>query len=638
MSNANNYSATNSQTLVERGGCWNESGLVQSLNRKGFTLNKCCSELIANCIDAYSEKIIWKLDRNLHCIKLIDIGCGMDSAKLREVFDIFRSNNSHKQSMGVSGLGGKEAMLQLSKQIGSKETTVHLYTKTIDGDYRKATVPWEKIFEEKIYTGQILFKMMNADEIRDFEIDREPEKIKYGTTIKFNYNEDFYEQLENQFNYEKRISLPVNERWDIIFGHTSTTIVYDKTDGTPCITLPIYNYFKDDNLHFYEGKKTDNISHFIDDEQTDRFIWKGDDNKEYEITRDSRGFAKEPSPTIVQKGWKIIGCYQVKNGMRIDEHNLFDPVKPAKMNTGEVILNDYDGKFFNLSAGKGFLQDQLGKIAIYRNKQLITKISLDDSKFNTKSMRAGGESMFNNFHHRTEINYLTDSTQDNRMDLAMGIQENKNQHHNILPKPLERLIIYIKKVRLHKINDYMDQLINQHNKQIRDKIKEDERIRKEAAEVEKNKKDEERRIRIETEEQKKKQKLEDDIKKQAELDLLMKEIIDDPDNNYVISGEEENEEKSEEEENEEENEEESEEESEEEENEEEESEEEESEEENEEEEIAYEFTKQDIIHFLNGAFDTCREKITSDNSKLDFKKNLERKQKIEEFINQFTNI
>jgi hypothetical protein len=46
----------------ERGGSWDESGLVESLDRKGFTPNKCCSELIANSNDAQATKIIWKID------------------------------------------------------------------------------------------------------------------------------------------------------------------------------------------------------------------------------------------------------------------------------------------------------------------------------------------------------------------------------------------------------------------------------------------------------------------------------------------------------------------------------------------------------------------------------------------------
>ena len=598
--------------------------LVQSLNRKGFTLNKCCSELIANCIDAQSEKIIWKLDRKNSCIKLIDIGSGMDLEKLRDLFDIFKSNNSHKQSMGVSGLGGKEAMLQLSKQIGSKETTVYLYTKTIDGDYLKATVPWGKIFEEKKYTGQILFENMNIDEINDFENDRIKENIKYGTTIKFKYNEDFCDQLENQFDFEKRKLLEVNERWDFIFGHTYSTIIYDRTNGKPSVALPSYNYFKDDNLHFYEGKKSDNIYHYIDVDQNDRFVWRGDDNMSYEITRDGRGYSIEPSPIMVPKFWKNIGFYEIKNGMRIDEEKIFDPSNPEKKNTGAVMLNDYDKKFFDLSQGmKGFLQEQLGKISIYRNQQLITKIVLDDTKFNLKSIRGGGDSMFNNFHHRTEISYSTDSTQDNRMDLAIGIQENKNQHQNSLPKPLERLISHIKKKRLEEINSYMDELIDEHEKKIREKQKEKERIRKLAAEEERRKKAEDERVRIQIEESKKKQKLDEDKKKQAELDLLMKEINNESDINEVISDEEDDSssvtvetgEKMEEE-----------------------DEKEEEEEEEEEDEEYIIFANRDILQFLNGAFETCREIIAKEPITLATKRNVDRKKLIEQFINQFTNI
>lgn len=48
MSNSNISTGINTPTFSERRGCWNENGLVQSLNRKGFTLNKCWREMKRN--------------------------------------------------------------------------------------------------------------------------------------------------------------------------------------------------------------------------------------------------------------------------------------------------------------------------------------------------------------------------------------------------------------------------------------------------------------------------------------------------------------------------------------------------------------------------------------------------------------
>ena len=100
------------------GGRWDEPGLVGSLDRKGFTPSKCVSELIANSCDAQSQLVIFKVNKKLtkRYINMIDIGKGMSFDKLHDMFAMFKSNNKLRKSMGVSGLGGKEALYMLSKK------------------------------------------------------------------------------------------------------------------------------------------------------------------------------------------------------------------------------------------------------------------------------------------------------------------------------------------------------------------------------------------------------------------------------------------------------------------------------------------------------------------------------------------
>ena len=89
-------------SFEERCGSWDESGLLASLYRKGFTPNKCFTELLANSNDAQSTQFLWKI--TWQYIKLVDDGIGMNYKKLTEMFDMFKSNNNKKKTMGVSGL------------------------------------------------------------------------------------------------------------------------------------------------------------------------------------------------------------------------------------------------------------------------------------------------------------------------------------------------------------------------------------------------------------------------------------------------------------------------------------------------------------------------------------------------------
>ena len=69
-------------SFEERCGSWDESGLLASLYRKGFTPNKCFTELLANSNDAQSTQFLWKI--TWQYIKLVDDGIGMNYKKLTE--------------------------------------------------------------------------------------------------------------------------------------------------------------------------------------------------------------------------------------------------------------------------------------------------------------------------------------------------------------------------------------------------------------------------------------------------------------------------------------------------------------------------------------------------------------------------
>ena len=504
-------------SFEEKCGSWNESGLLASLDRKGFTPQKCFTELIANSNDNQATQIVWKI--TCEYIKLVDDGIGMDRKKLNEMFDMFRANNEHKKSMGVSGLGGKEGMYILSKKLNKEPTTVILNTHTAGGDYLKAIVPWKKIIDEKIYTNQVIITNMTPEEINDFTADRENCQFKHGTTIRFEYNDELKNLIVNSFNIKfiNKEKISVNNRWEFVFGHSNAKIIVEISDGSLTSELIKYNYFSGNDMEFYAGKETDDIIHYIDDKNNDRYVYVSEDGPLEIQPHGKNGYKTEPTTVKVHQSWKRIGSYQIFNGMR-KENNIFNPLNPFKPLSATMHLNPYDKMYFpSADAEVEYIKDCLSGCSVYRNEQLITKINFDDKRFNASTSRACGNAMIDKFYHRTEIHYLTESTQDNRMDIAMGIQENKNQHQNVLPKQLERLITYIKSKHLDKIYDYFDQVIKAKAEQEKKKRREEEaefdQVIKAKVEQEKKKRREEEAEKKRLEEEAEKKRLEEEAEK-----------------------------------------------------------------------------------------------------------------------------
>jgi hypothetical protein len=452
--------ATNASSM--RVGSTNQAGLIRNFSRMGFTPAKCIAELVANSCDAQSPKAIFKENRKY--IKLIDMGIGMNTEKIGKMFDLFRSNHESERTMGVSGLGGKNALFILSKKDGVKPSTVFIFTKSPDGEYLRITVPWETIIEQEIWDEQIAVDKMTEEEIEEFKKERETEEFQHGTTIQFEYSDVLMDLLKSQFNKSERDKITeFNTRLDIIFGHSGVDIVLEKSDGTPRITLPKYKYFGDDETHYYTGKNVEVIDHYIDSEEKDRFIWVDSENNDTkEIKQTAKTTRNVPESVVVHQSWKHIGSYEVFNGMRRDTR-LFNEASPTKLNSASFHLSNYDEQFFVQSKNIEQLKEYCPKTKLYRNGQCITEFNIEG--FNVLTSRAGGSALLRTFYHRTEVHYFTKSKQDNPMDIAMGIQANKNQNQRDFPKTFERLLKYLKDRNYKKIDAHFDLVIENHTKQ-----------------------------------------------------------------------------------------------------------------------------------------------------------------------------
>ena len=65
-------------------GSIDEVGFIKNLSKKGFTLNQCLSEIIANSIDANASNIVFY--KKGEKIYIIDDGNGMDRNDIKNMF------------------------------------------------------------------------------------------------------------------------------------------------------------------------------------------------------------------------------------------------------------------------------------------------------------------------------------------------------------------------------------------------------------------------------------------------------------------------------------------------------------------------------------------------------------------------
>lgn len=446
-------------SAVVTAGAWNEKGMVKNLDRSGFTPNKCGAEFIANSYDA--RALYTKFQVTSDSIKLIDNGKGVATKEdFVNIFEIARENHSGDRSMGVSGSGGNTGGYQFSKNGYGIPSTEVIFTRAKNGPYLKASRPWGEICRTECYTGKVIITSMTEEEIIEFNKDRENDEEKHGFTRKWEYSDSIAGVLDVQFDKELREKLNSNERWDLIFGKVPIDIRLDKSDGTDLKVLPKYDYFSGEDNKYYTGINVEIIQHYTDDKNDNRFVWEDpSSNINYEIKKMKKVCAKEPSAVIIHPSWKYNGTIEIYNGMRKNP-KIFDEqsTTPRELASAECFISSYEEEHFHLESQKDKIREYLGETRLYRNGQAITGFRLEG--YNSATARAGAKVMLKSFHHRTEIQYTTPSTQNNPTDNVFGIQSNKNQNQNVLPPNLERLICHLKNRNFENINSHFQEVMN----------------------------------------------------------------------------------------------------------------------------------------------------------------------------------
>jgi hypothetical protein len=431
----------------------NERGYLRGMRRRGYTPQKCILELIANCIDALekqfapriAKKIIAKIERKI--IKLMDNGIGMDEDGAAAMFSMHRENHSGDQSKGVSGIGAKPATLILSE-----DTLVKILTRKLGGAFLAIIVPWNKIIEEGVYTGKVIVREMSEEEKVDFIKDRKENGMlaseeAVGTTIEFLHSDGLQDLFYQNF-------LPVDnssvkdplDRILTVFGRSSD-VEFEYHEMETHKVLPKYDYFGEHNPDYYRGIRHDQIEHWWSPrEKKDRYLWMRPDGR-YEITQSGRGFDKAPVQMKTNThGYTKAGEFRVKTGCRVDS-SIFNHDAPTPLRGNNY--HPYD--IFHL--GEDASEEFVGSTALVRNNQLIGTIPPADIK--VSSARASPEGWFDMMLVKQDLEYNPVSDQDNRQDIAMGIQENKNQFDGkAIPLTLTRILRAIKVVKAKEIRDY----------------------------------------------------------------------------------------------------------------------------------------------------------------------------------------
>jgi len=447
MSSALTFNQTNTiinNAVHSTAGSINEGGIINDLKRRGFTLFNCLCEIIANSIDAKCTKFRFIITPDY--IKIIDNGSGMTFKKLKDMFDMLKSNHLNDKSMGISGLGGKAATLTLSK-----EQNVTIYT--FDGEkYLTADVPWDDIVEQQKYIDMIKISLMNDESIEEFKNDREG----HGTTIILPYDTEVHEEIVKNFNTD-RLKLRINERFDVIFGNFPNVEISltDNTDPTNNIILQHYDFFSKPDHSYYKGifKYLIHVFCICEKSKIYRFIWEKNEEEYFEIIPCGRGLSKKSS-RVSYPNLEPVATFTFTNAL-MKNNKIFNEENPGHLckTTMGQDLGEYDNNYFITKDNYDIVKEDLSKCSIIRNNQVINYLSFD--KFKHSSARGNVEALLKTIFLRSKLSYQTFSSCNNHLDFIMGIQSNKNQlNPKDIPVSLIRLLEDIKTDCWDTINKY----------------------------------------------------------------------------------------------------------------------------------------------------------------------------------------
>ena len=449
-------------------GSINEKGYLNGFTKRGYTFPKCILELVANVNDAF-DKIsetpagftrTLLFDITPGVIKFIDNACGMSKEGAGNMFSMHNENHASDSSRGVSGIGAKPAL-----SILSKKTKVKLYTRTLNGEYLRITVPWNMIHISGKYTGMISVDEMTEEEKKDFWNDREENNMllssqAQGTTIEFAYNDELHGVITDNFENISTSNLknPL-DRIGCVFGRDSVKILYKHYEKREEVReIKLYDYFSENQDSYYKGFSEYTVEYMHSDRHdTDRFILHKD-GRLYEIAKYGKGYKNDVLELEENtKGYRAIGKFIVRVGLKKD-NAIFDINNPMRVTEDKLLIGGkkrvaYDREHLG---EPGENSEFLSRNKLIRNGQLIGTISSEQAH---GSSRADGVAFLKIELIQAYVYFNPVSSHENLQDKVMGIQENKNQFDgDSLPKNFTRLIRHLKSEKANEIIEYFQEL------------------------------------------------------------------------------------------------------------------------------------------------------------------------------------
>lgn len=430
-------------------GSRNEAGFVENFDRMGFDINKSGAELVSNSIDAKATHIIIKIVSN-KWILFIDDGLGMTMQDIQNMFDAQRENHVDEQTIGVSGIGGKVSLFQLSKDDGGCPRTCQVLTRSEGNQYFKVVVPWNHIWKEKKYDKMISVHPMTTDDLHFF---RSCMKTLHGTILCIPHSNSLETIIREQFKYKPSLDMiPYDARWSIIFGKLNVKILLDNNDGNSMTSLPLYDYMNQPRNVFYMEKLEMDVMVFRDRKGFVQYVIRNEDG-EYVGFR-MQGSSGRCDRNIRTISWDprtsyIIGTLRIVMGM----HQRDDIVQRV----ATVHPCAYDASFFEMETDLSRYVQFCTHIPMIRNGHYIKSYRFPDASHDVVYTKKSFDEWLENVYVRVEITYETSSSQKNALDAEMGIQQNKQQNDALLPKQLARLIAHLRHSYAQQVKAHIPQ-------------------------------------------------------------------------------------------------------------------------------------------------------------------------------------
>lgn len=534
-------------------GSSNEAGTLNSFLRKGFTVEQSVLELVANSLDSFDN-----LNKNSHPnitetiyfdvthsnTLVMDNAAAMSWDDLEKYWDFNRENHSSDYSRGVSGIGGKVALIITS---GIKNITGWTVQPGQIGHSFSAN--FEEMYKEGKYIGKVTRQKMTEDEMRKFyKMYQERNMLNenghaHGTILFIPTNDKFRNVLIQNFIEPAYSEINPLYRIGSVFGSDKVRFVFNDWEKGKH-SLNMYDYFGFEQKDYYLGFDTFDIEFWRDEKKKqDRFLYKTQCDGYIEFAVNGRGCAKEPvMGTDVEStiGQKLIAKLQLNVGLLRDK-KIFDEEKPELIGAG-YIETDYhistigyvgsqNAQAANAVKNK-FNDEFLSLTRIRRNKQIIGVCATERP---VGTARGSGPSNFKHRLMQSELSLKPISKQkhdENPLDSISGAQENKNQHNSeSIPKNLVRLIDHLVTEKGNSVWNWMVEMVKNKNQPPKkaDDVKKEKEEAKKAAEAAKQKKAEEEAKKKADEVARKKaeeeaKKAEEDANKSKEQNVIVQNV------------------------------------------------------------------------------------------------------------------